>query len=1230
MDTANTRSRRRWPLLFAGLLAVGLAGGAWLAGSESGLGVVCAIAGKLSGDRLAIDRPGGRLIGPLTIGDITWSDGGDRIRAAAVSLDWQPGALFDGRLHLLQLAAARVQVELAPSATAPTLPASLRLPVALLIDKIEIGGLEKSGVPLASQLVASLDSSDGRHRFTLLAGESGGVALTGQAEMAAAAPFALQAKGVLQGRLADHPFRLDVDATGSLAAIDLQAVSRAGPLQGQAAATVTPLAPQPFSRLHLRLAGLDPAAWSAGAPTAQLDLSADVEPTTGSSLAIAGTFALANRSVGSLDRQRLPLASLAGRLLWREGGAEFSALTADLAGGGSLRGQGRWAGGTLTLALRGDRVDAAALDGRLRPTRLAGPITATVAAARQELAVDLADPRFALKARLRREGDEVLAETLQLRAGDASLQAAGRLDLGGTGTFAVTGDLQRFDPARFAKVPAASINARFEASGKLQPSPAGQLTFALHDSHLAGQPLAGRGDIDVRWPVVRKADITLVVGPNRLVASGAFGRPGDAMLVELAAPRLDPYGLTGGLNGTLRLAGTPAAPALSARLQAERFGVPGMGMVSGLVFAAEAGAQPADKLNVLLQLAAAEAPDRTTLLKGLLLRVEGSRRQHTVTASGEWSGRGMISLAASGGVSGAGVAAQWDGRLDAASLTPVAPRQAVRLVKPAPLRLGLAQWHLGPAEAGGEGWQGRFEAQGADGRLRVAGEAGGATFGHVSGELEAALNGAWSLDRTAPWRGKIQADIADVAWLGPLIADGVRSGGRLRGDLVIAGSPGRPLTSGQLRGDALLLHLVDQGLRLEHGELAADLDNNRLRVSRLTFASPLQAPPRALLVEAGKELADLAGRPGRLEVSGEMRIDGGADSAYLDLRLDRLGAFQNPGQWLLVSGSGRIDWRAGSLGVVAKLAVDAGYWQLAPLGTPQLSDDVVVKTAGGSPPATRRPPLAVDIETSLGQRFYFRGAGLESRLAGSVRLKAEGRDLPRASGSIRTVDGRFDAYGQKLEIERGILNFSGLLENPGLDVRAIRKGLAVEPGVAVTGTARRPVVRLISDPELADAEKLSWLVLGHGSDLTGSGDASVLLSAAGAILGGEAGGVVQQLKRTFGVDEFGIRSGQLGDSGARQATSRVVGGSGGVAASPAGEQILSVGKRLSTNAVLSYEQALGTTASIVKLTVSLNRQLSVVGRAGSDNALDLFYTLTFGGPARVPRKSPVQPSEPAP
>ena len=147
---------------------------------------------------------------------------------------------------------------------------------------------------------------------------------------------------------------------------------------------------------------------------------------------------------------------------------------------------------------------------------------------------------------------------------------------------------------------------------------------------------------------------------------------------------------------------------------------------------------------------------------------------------------------------------------------------------------------------------------------------------------------------------------------------------------------------------------------------------------------------------------------------------------------------------------------------------------------------------------------------------------------------------------------------------------------------------------------------------MPDVEKLSWLVLGHGPEQGGAGAAGLLLSAAGSLFGNESGGMVRQIKQGFGIDEFSVRQGEIGGGG-RQMGSRVVGSTFDTTAGT-GNQILSVGRRLSNNVLLSYDQSLGRAGSVVKLSIALNRQVSLIARAGTDNALDVLYSFVFGEP----------------
>jgi translocation and assembly module TamB len=168
------------------------------------------------------------------------------------------------------------------------------------------------------------------------------------------------------------------------------------------------------------------------------------------------------------------------------------------------------------------------------------------------------------------------------------------------------------------------------------------------------------------------------------------------------------------------------------------------------------------------------------------------------------------------------------------------------------------------------------------------------------------------------------------------------------------------------------------------------------------------------------------------------------------------------------------------------------------------------------------------------------------------------------------------------------VSFQGPIDDPSLNVLAIRKGLAVQAGVEVTGSVRHPVVRLVSTPVVSDLEKLSWITLGRAPG--GRTDATLLLAAAGSILGGQSGGVTEKISQALGVDELSIR--QAGTD-------------------PLTGQIGTIGKRLSKEVYISYEQGLAAVAGVTKLTYTLTPKITLVARAGMDNAIDVLYTLSF-------------------
>ena len=232
---------------------------------------------------------------------------------------------------------------------------------------------------------------------------------------------------------------------------------------------------------------------------------------------------------------------------------------------------------------------------------------------------------------------------------------------------------------------------------------------------------------------------------------------------------------------------------------------------------------------------------------------------------------------------------------------------------------------------------------------------------------------------------------------------------------------------------------------------------------------------------------------------------------------------------IVTSGSAAMRLDAKTLGLDGAFKVDEGLVDFTRSDAPTLGDDVEVvrrprapapaaaaRRAGagqrrraGAGAATPRREVRLDLRVDMGEKLRVRGRGLDAGLRGELRLTSPSGRLA-VDGTLRTVDGTYQAYGQKLDIDRGVLTFVGPVENPRLDIEATRPNLDVRVGVTVSGTALNPRVRLFSEPEMSDIDKLSWLVLGRASETSGGADTALLQQAALALLSGEGPGVTDR------------------------------------------------------------------------------------------------------------------------
>ncbi|MES2536097.1 MAG: translocation/assembly module TamB domain-containing protein [Pseudomonadota bacterium] len=456
-----------------------------------------------------------------------------------------------------------------------------------------------------------------------------------------------------------------------------------------------------------------------------------------------------------------------------------------------------------------------------------------------------------------------------------------------------------------------------------------------------------------------------------------------------------------------------------------------------------------------------------------------------------------------------------------------------------------------------------------DGRLNVQLAADGQQLGRIDARVSTSMAGGssrFSIAPDAPLSGTARLDIPNIGWAAPLISASLIAEGRLRSDLSIAGSFADPRLAGQINGSGLRLFFADLGVDLRQGMLESEFSGAALVIKTLRFQN----------------------EGGHLQAAGAIRLTAGKPAAQLALTAERFSVMNRSDRKLTVSGASQLVLADGRAKVTGGVKVDSGFFDIGREDMPQLSSDVVI--VGRSKKPAGQIAAAIDVSIDLGNDVVLRGRGLDAVLAGQFRLLSTAGEPLQAQGTVRAAKGTYKAYGRALAIEQGLLRFTGPLNNPALDIVAMRRGQSVEAGVSVRGTVLAPRVTLVSEPVVADAEKLSWLVLGRGLGTTGDADLGALQSAAAALLSeGAASGVQSQIATAFGLDTFSVSTSQDNLQ----------------------QRIITLGKQISSRLHVSYQQGLATATSALLIRYTLTPRLTLEAEAGTRSVLSLFYNISF-------------------
>ncbi|HKA40875.1 MAG TPA: translocation/assembly module TamB domain-containing protein [Burkholderiales bacterium] len=1226
-------------LLIAALAAAGLAlgAGSWLLYTEGGLAWALGRVQHATEGALQLETARGTLAHGATIHRVLYADAARTIEARDVSVRVSLRSLLTLAPHITALRCEELIIDLTPSDSPLRPPVTLALPVPVRIDEATLPRivLGKGDAPFViTDLSVVYEGDSAAHRVRALSLAVGGVGLKGNATVGAVRPF--QVEAAVTAHSAAHPAaHVDAKLSGTLEALRIAASSDAAGARATLEAAVAPFNPRPLERLAARLEGVDLKAFDARLPRTSIQGSAALA-STGELL--QGTVELENALNGLYDRERLPLKSLRSSVRTDMKALQFTTLNADLGPGGALVGSGTLALNRAALSMRADRLNLAGLHGKLRRTRLNGRIDVAATMEVQSISAALAEGPLLLDFDARRAGALVELNHARARARGGEARAHGHITFAGAQPFAVEGNFKGFDPAAWGDFPAGTVSGRISAKGTLA-NRIFSAELALEPSRLRGAALTGHGRAEMKGERIT-ANVDIDFGGNRLQAQGAFGNTTDALAVVIDAPRLtiiDPR-LTGRLTGTVQLAGTWQAPGAKFDLSGKELAYADQwraGSISARGIYARAPEGPLELAAVATGISGpAWRIDRGNI------DIKGTRVKHTVAINARGSSLDLTARAVGGWQTVRG----WAG-----TVHEIVNRGSVPVVLEAPFAI----------EAGAERLQlGAVKAQILGGRLDVRGARFEANRMTSEGRFDAipvrtilalagvppdtggtlSLSGTWSLATTPRWNGTLsmRRDAGDVA-LGagnvlPLgletltldarvIDDRIEYRGALRskvatGNLegtllpVNAGSAPRIAATSPLRlsGNievsrlAALGEFTDATVRFDgrakaaftaRGTLREPLFTGTLEASDLSVAQP----PEGVDLRGGTLHAELAereiqvrsfvirGGEGTFKASGVL-AQGASRRAALDWQAERLTLLNRPDRRLVVTGKGNATLEGTKLALTGEVRADSGHIELRSNQLPALGEDVVI--IGRKRDAAERSRLqgaTLDLTLDFGDQFRLSGRGLDTTLAGRARVQTNAVGNLIAKGEVRTVRGVYHAFGQRLELERGRLIFDGSIEDPRLDIRAMRKRQQVEAGVEIQGTVRSPFVRIVSEPALPENEALSWLVLGHGSRDASSGDLSMLPLAAAALLNQDQsnGGIAGR----FGLDTIGMR---------RDAVAG---------------QIIAVGKRVTDDLYVVYEQGMGNAAQALKLEYNLGRRWLVRAEAGTASAIGLFFRWAF-------------------
>jgi len=420
--------------------------------------------------------------------------------------------------------------------------------------------------------------------------------------------------------------------------------------------------------------------------------------------------------------------------------------------------------------------------------------------------------------------------------------------------------------------------------------------------------------------------------------------------------------------------------------------------------------------------------------------------------------------------------------------------------------------------------------------------------------------------------GHLKLTTFNLDFLAPIIGEFSKLKSSISTDLAISGPIMQPKVNGQFVVDDILLK----------GDISpVEVDSGRLTINfsgyEATLAAAIHTPDGKLEVAGDADWHDLQDWDTNVRVFAKELLVNVPPMVKIKVQPDMTIAVSP--KLARIDGTIALPW--------GRVVVE----ELPPSAIGVSKDQVILNDQLKPVETQSKVPFTVqsNINIKIGDDFKLSAFGLEGGLIGNLNVAQRDKG-PFVTGEVNITDGSYRSFGQDLLIQEGKVLMNGPVDQPYLQITAIRNPDNtrddVTAGVKVTGPVSEPTVTIFSEPAMAQANALSYLLRGQNIDGETGGNA-MTTTLIGLSLA-KSGRVVGEIGEAFGVQDLQLDTAGSGDDSQVTVSGYLLPG-------------------------LKVKYGVGIFDSVGEFTVRyrLMQDLYVEAISGASNAVDLLYQFEF-------------------